>query len=191
MDSVRPSASCRVLVLVACLGVSAAESRAADGDGQIEDAAGFFSAEAVSEANDIIRAIESMYERDVRVETYDAVPESLKDDLARDGREKFYADWLNRRAKELGVRGVFVLITRTPGRVQVGVDRATRRRAFTADDADALREALVTAFRAGRHDRGLVDGLRFVRRRLDENTARDRNAIVPVARGHGRAAARG
>ena len=57
MDSVRPSASCRVLVLVACLGVSAAESRAADGDGQIEDAAGFFSAEAVSEANDIIRAI--------------------------------------------------------------------------------------------------------------------------------------
>ena len=191
MDFVRPSTSCRVLVLVACLGVFTEELRAADGDGQIDDAARFFSAEAVSEANDIIHAIESLYERDVRVETYQEVPESLKDDLARDGREKFYDDWLNRRAKELGVRGVFVLITRTPGRVQVGVDRATRRRAFTADDADALRQALVTAFRAGRHDRGLVDGLRFVRRRLDENTARDRNAIVPVARGRGRDHARG
>ena len=183
MDSARPSASCRVLVLVACLGIFSQELHAGDGDGQIDDAAKFFSAEAVSEANDIVRAIESLYERDVRVETYDEVPDALKDDLARDGREKFYDDWLNRRAKALGVRGVFVLITRTPGRVQVGVDKATQRRAFTADDTDALREALVTAFRAGRHDRGLVDGLRFVRRRLDENTARDRSAIVPVARG--------
>ena len=33
-------------------------------------------------------------------------------------RAKFYDDWLNRRARQLGVHGVFILITRTPGRVR-------------------------------------------------------------------------
>jgi hypothetical protein len=154
---------------------------AADGDGEIADGAAFFSAKAVSEASDIIDSIVSMHDRDVRVETYAQVPEHLRDDLARDGREKFYDDWLNRRARELGVRGIFILITRTPGRIQVGVDKATQRRAFPADDRDALREGLATAFRAKRYDQGLLDGLKFLRRRLDENTARERNGSVPVA----------
>lgn len=154
---------------------------AADGDAEISDDAKFFSAEAKSEAIDIILAIQSLYDRDVRVETYSEVPEHFKDDLARDGKDKFFEDWLNRRAKALGVRGLFILITRTPGRVQVGVDKSMQRRAFTHDDRDALRDALVTAFRAKRYDQGLLDGLKFVRRRLDETSSRDRSPSVPVA----------
>ena len=175
-----------VLLALAAALLPVAPLLAADGDGEIADDAAFFSAEAISEANDIIQSIVSTHDRDVRIETYSEVPAHLKDDLARDGREKFYDDWLNRRARELGVRGVFVLITRTPGRIQVGVDKATQRRAFTADDRDALREALVTAFRAKRYDQGLLDGLKFLRRRLDENTARERNGSVPVAGVFGR-----
>jgi hypothetical protein len=168
-------------VLLAWLALLPAPLRAADGDGEIDDQAAFFSPEAESQAIDIIQSIVAMHDRDVRVETYSAVPDHLKDDLDRDGRDKFYDDWLNRRAKELGVRGVFILITRTPGRIQVGIDKSTLRRAFTADDRDALREGLATAFRAKRYDQGLLDSLKFLRRRLDENTARDRNGSVPVA----------
>ena len=120
-------------------------------------------------------------DRDVYVETYADVPTHLRDDLARDGREKFYDDWLNRRARQLGVHGVFVLVTRSPGRVQVGVDRATQRTAFTADDREALRDALVAAFRGARYDQGLLDGLHFIKRRMDENAARERSPTVPVA----------
>ena len=155
-------------------------ARAAEPDGVIHDGGGFFSAATLSEAAELVRSIRSYHGRDVYVETYAEVPEALKDDLARDGREKFYDDWLNRRARQLGVRGVFVLVTRTPGRVQVGVDKATQRRAFTPDDRDALRDALVAAFRASRYDRGLLDGLRFVRRKLDENTAREESPVTPV-----------
>ena len=140
----------------------------------------FFSEEAVSEANDIVRVIRQSHERDVVVETFAAVPEDLKDELARDGRDRFYADWLERRAKQFGVRGVFVLITREPGRVQVGVDRLTRRRVFTAADGEDLRATVAGAFRARQFDRGLLEGLRLVRRRMDENTAADRNPTVPV-----------
>jgi uncharacterized membrane protein YgcG len=148
---------------------------------QVADGAMLFSEEAVSEANDIIRLIRQSYGRDVMVETYPEVPADLKDELQRDGKEQFYADWLERRAAQLGVRGVFILITRQPGRVQVGVDRATRRRTFTIQDREALRETLVTAFRARQFDDGLLDGLRLVRRRMEQNTLRDRNPTVPVA----------
>ena len=170
----------RMPVLAVALALLAAPAARA-ADAEVADGGGFFSAEALSEAGDIILAIQSLYERDVRVETYAEVPESLKARLQRDGQDKFYDDWLNRRAKALGVRGVFILVTRTPGRVQVGVDKTTQRRAFKAEDRDALRDALSTAFKAGRYDQGLLDGLRFVRRRLDENAARDRSPGVPVA----------
>jgi len=156
-----------------------AAARAADAE--VADGAGFFSAEALGAASDLILSIQSLYDRDIRVETYADVPEHLRDELARDGIDKFYDDWLNRRAKTLGVHGVFVLITRTPGRVQVGVDKATQRRAFTETDRDALRDALVTAFKARRFDQGLIDGLKFVRRRLDEYSTRERSPGVPVA----------
>lgn len=149
-------------------------------DGPVADGGAFFSAAALAEAAELIQSIRAFHGRDVYVETYAEVPEPLRDDLTRDGREKFYDDWLNRRARQLGIRGVFVLVTRTPGRVQVGVDRATQRRAFTPADRDALRDALVTAFRASRYDRGLLDGLRFVRQRMDENTARESSPVTPV-----------
>jgi hypothetical protein len=156
-----------------------AAARAADAE--VADGAGFFSAEALGAASDLILSIQSLYDRDVRVETYADVPEHLRGELARDGIDKFYDDWLNRRAKALGVHGVFILITRTPGRVQVGVDKATQRRAFTETDRDALRDALVTAFKARRFDQGLIDGLKFVQRRLDEYSTRERSPGVPVA----------
>ena len=156
------------------------DARGGEDDGSIDDAGAFFGAAARSEATDIIRSIAATYDRDVRVETYAQVPPELADDLKRDGLDKFYDDWLNRRARQVGVRGVFVLVTRTPGRVQVGTDKATARKAFTADDREALRDALVTAFRSARYDQGVLDGLKFVKRRMDENTARDRNPSVPV-----------
>lgn len=154
---------------------------AAEGDGSIADGGAFFSPEALSEANDIVNTIRTLHDRDVRVETYRDVPSHLKDDLARDGLEKFYDDWLNRRARQLGVQGVFVLVTRSPGRVQVGVDRSTQRKAFTADDREVLRDSLAVAFQDARYDEGLLNGLRFVKQRLDQNTLHERSPTVPVA----------
>jgi uncharacterized membrane protein YgcG len=181
MDSTTRRVVSRLLIVATALPLlGAGVTRAAEAE--VADGGGFFSAEALSEAGDIVLSIQSLYGRDVRVETYAEVPEQLKARLRRDGQDKFYDDWLNGRARALGVRGVFILVTRTPGRVQVGVDKPTQRRAFSAGDRDALRDALATAFKAGRYDQGLLDGLKFVRRRLDENAARDRSPGVPVAR---------
>ena len=73
-----------------------------------------------------------------------------------------------------------MLMTREPGRVQVGVDKPTRKRAFTVADREALREILVSDFRMKEFDRGLLEGVRFVRRRMGENAAAERNPAVPL-----------
>ena len=169
------------LLLTLIVSVPVAPAGAAERDGVIIDGAGVFSASALADATEVIRSIEAFHQRDVCIETYAEVPSHLREDLARDGRDKFYDDWLNRRARQLGVRGVFVLITRSPGRVQVGVHKSTQRRAFPPGDRDALRDQLAAAFRVGRYDQGLLDGLRFVRRKMDENTAAERNPTVPAA----------
>jgi len=169
-----------VAALALLLGVRGDASPLSFSDPHVLDGGMFFSEEAVSEADGVIGAIKQAYDRDVMVETYSAVPDDLKDELARDGRDKFYENWLNRRAKLLGVRGVFVLMTREPGRVQVGVDRPTRARAFTVADRETLRETLGSAFRARLFDRGLLEGVRFIRRRMGENLAPGDGATVPV-----------
>jgi hypothetical protein len=169
-----------VTALAVCLGVRGDASVLSTSDPHVFDGGMFFSEEAVSEADDVIRGIKQSYDRDVMVETYAGIPDDLKDDLARDGKDKFYQDWLNRRARQLDVRGVFVMMTREPGRVQVGVDKSTRNRAFTLADAEALRETLGSAFRTRHFDRGLLDGVRLVRRRMAENTSPEREPTVPV-----------
>ena len=185
--AVRPlrSLSARLALLVSTalavsVGVRGDASTLSATDPHVFDGGMFFSEEAVSEADDVIRSIKQAYDRDVMFETYAGIPDDLKDELARDGRDKFYQDWLNRRARQLGVRGVFVLMTREPGRVQVGVDKSTRNRAFTLTDAEALRETLGSAFRTRQFDRGLLDGVRLVRRRMGENTAPGPEPTVPV-----------
>jgi len=175
-----PRAALALLTVLALACALRGDSVLSMADPHVIDGGMFFSEEAVSEADDIIRSIKQGYDRDVVVDTYDSIPDDLKDDLARDGREKFYEDWLNRRARQLGVHGVFVLMTREPGRVQVGVDRPTRRRDFTVADRESLREILASAFRARQFDRGLLDGLRFVRQRMAENTSNPAGAPVPV-----------
>jgi hypothetical protein len=171
-----------IVIAVAAMlaGVQGDASPMSLADAHVFDGGMFFSEEAVSEADDIIRGIKQSFDRDVMVETYAAVPDERKDELPRDGRDKFYEDWLNRRAKQLGVRGVFVLMTREPGRVQVGVDKATRHRAFTLADGDSLKEILGSAFRARKFDRGLLEGVRFIKQRMGENLSPDRGSTVPV-----------
>ena len=84
-----PPASRAIVCLVLPALIAAFPAPAGERDACVNDAAGFFSPAALADAADIIHSIESFHERDVRVETYAEVPAHLRDDLARDGRDKF------------------------------------------------------------------------------------------------------
>ena len=93
--------------------------------GTVLDGGDMFSDAAVEKADGVIRQIKQAYGKDVVVETYRSIPADLRAEFQKRGKEAFYAEWLAQRAKALGIDGVFILITREPGRFQLGVGGET------------------------------------------------------------------
>src|SRR5205085_1676314 len=69
--------------------------------------------------------------------------------------------------------GVFILITRTPGHVQIGVGNQTQRKVFTLKDKDELQQLLVESFKQHDFDGGLLKGAKFVRDRMRQHVLED------------------
>jgi uncharacterized membrane protein YgcG len=138
----------------------------------VVDGGELFSQKTVDDANAAIRLIKQAYGKDVMVETYPTIPADLQADFQRKGKEAFYSDWVESRAKALGVNGVMILITRDPGRLQVVVDPGTKPQRLTREDQDEIRNIMVAAFRDRKFDEGLTAGIERVRARLEQTEPR-------------------
>jgi uncharacterized membrane protein YgcG len=139
---------------------------------QVKDDAGFFTAPAVSQADQVIKQINQGWNKDVKVETVKGVPadklEKFKT-LDKGERNKFYEDWARARAKGLGVKGVFILIVKQQGHLEIDVDDDTSKKGFAKADRKDLRDLLLDNFKKKEFDKGLTDGLALVRARLEKN----------------------
>jgi uncharacterized membrane protein YgcG len=138
---------------------------------EVRDQAGFFSADAVSKANDIIREIKREQKKDLLIEAFPRPPAGKEDEASSaDAKEKdrFFADWALERARAEEVNGIYVLICKAPPYVKVAVGKETHR-VFSDDDRDRLGEILVKAFHEKNYDDGLLEGVRFVQRTLREH----------------------
>lgn len=78
------------------------------------------------------------------IETHDAIPANKKSAYSEEKKKEFFHQWAEERAK--GTTGIFVLVCRSPGYVQVIADRATRARGFTKEDEQKLQGILFTGF---------------------------------------------
>jgi uncharacterized protein len=139
---------------------------------QVKDDAHFFSAGAVDKADQVIQEIKDRYHKDLLIETVKTAPDERADKVKhmdRSERERFFADWARERARREGINGVYVLICKDPGHVQVEVGNETKQKAFTTEDRDQLRDLFVRAFKANEHDKGLLDGVAYVRDTMKEN----------------------
>jgi uncharacterized membrane protein YgcG len=136
---------------------------------EVVDKAGYFSPDAVAQANDELKKIRQQYGRDFRVETYLTVPSDVQAAYAADQKDELYAKWAYQRAKAAGVHGVMVLITKDPGRLQISVGEETRRQAFTVADRDHLRDRLLECFKSKEYDRALREGVGLFRAALGNN----------------------
>jgi len=141
---------------------------------EVQDGAGFFKPETIAKANDLLAEIGKKHDKDLLVETYPTVPadkvEAVKA-MDKEARAKFFQEWANSRARRRRVNGVYVLICKEPGHIQVEVGHETQKTAFTTKDRDRLRDLLIDAFQKKEHDRGLIDAVQFVEKTLDENLA--------------------
>lgn len=87
------------------------------------------------------------HETVLTVDTHATVPKDRKlpDEVGE--RAKFFESWAKSAASGDRAKGVYVLVCRSPGYVQVLVDKATRDRGFTAENEQRLRDMFLTAFK--------------------------------------------
>src|SRR5579871_1932118 len=99
------------LLLFGLLGSSALAAIVAE----VRDEAGFFSADAVRRANEVIDDIHRDFKKDLLIETFKTVPADKAEEfkkLDKAGHAKFYNDWALQRARTAKVNGVYVLIVK-------------------------------------------------------------------------------
>ncbi|HWE95861.1 MAG TPA: TPM domain-containing protein [Tepidisphaeraceae bacterium] len=167
------------LAIVAMLFLAGSRARAAEPE--VRDDGHFFTPATLEHANGIIQQIKQKFGKDVTVETFGQIPDRMKPRLAAEEKEQFYENWLRKEARDNGTNGIFVLIVKDPGRLQVGVGNETvRGKVFTPADRDAMRDAMLARFRENQYDQGLLDGLNFAFGRIDENTHGGRRTVTPA-----------
>jgi uncharacterized protein len=149
------------IVLSGWLGLSG-PSRA-----EVHDHARLFSQEKIEQANSMIKDIEQKYHRDVTIETFEQPPSEKFAGLQKAGknstaRARVFRDWMHERVKATGARGVYILISKNPGHVEVLSDDATSAKDFATAEELALAERFANDFREKRFDDGLIVGLEQV-----------------------------
>jgi hypothetical protein len=159
---------------------------------EVKDGAGFFTPDALTKANRQLAEIQKKYHKDLLIETLAGVPSDKTDavqKMDKSARNRFFQTWANERAKQARVEGIYVLITKQPGHIQVEVGKNEQKRLFRVpEDRDQLRNILVRNFEDKEYDRGLLEGVTFVEQKLGENlgvAARPASESLPQVIEHG------
>jgi hypothetical protein len=160
-----------ILMLLASLTLAFTASAAEPG---VKDNAGLFKPETVEKVNAEIQQIHKDFGKELVIETYPTVPESLKSDYeaVKDDpkkRAEFFSKWLGDRAHELQVNGVYVLVVKDPGHLEVKAGLKTKAKAFTEANQNKMRDILLEEFKAERYDEGLQKAVDYFREALKEN----------------------
>lgn len=138
----------------------------------------FFSAAAIQQADAQAREIQQLYHKDVLVEVFAEPPAGRRSEVEKmteSDRNHFYDQWAESRMKATDIRDVYVIVSKTPARVQVRVGPETVKTLFTVDDRKKLSSLFVDSFRDKKFDDGLLQGMKFIRDRLG-----DKMLPVPV-----------
>ena len=138
----------------------------------VKDEGKFFSAEALDKANRTIRQIYQRFEKDVVIETFPAIPADLEKKYKEEEKASFFNEWARKRAVELGVNGIYILICKKPGRIEVEVGNQTRKKAFTQNDRDRLVQRMLSDFKEKKFDEGLLEGVEFIESAMRKNAGK-------------------
>lgn len=127
--------------------------------GSIEDRAGFFSKEAVRDADVRLGTVQKEHNAELRIETYAGVPDDQKATVAamtREERSKYFLTWMQKRAGEIHAGGVLVLICKDPTYLEIGAGKNFRERGFTSAQREEMATHMMSSFKAKKYDEGLA-----------------------------------
>lgn len=148
-------------VVALCLALLVMEGSALAAE--VRDDARFFGAEAVSKANARIAEF-AKNGPELHIETLERLPEKAGNvsRMSKDERDRFFEKWARNRANAEKIHGIYVVITRDPGHVQVEAGQTARKAGFGDAELRRLRDILLDGFRHKEYDRALQEGVDFV-----------------------------
>jgi hypothetical protein len=159
------------LAFIALIGLHS--TRAVAGD--VTDRAEFFSAAAVEKANEGIKAIKELYNRDFVISTFPTVADDRAEmvrKLDKQGRNKFFQSWTRDRIRLEEVKDIYILICKEPAHIQVELGQEVLDKVIPPDDVPQFKDLIVKDFREKKYDQGLIHAVEFARGKFDEHAFR-------------------
>lgn len=135
--------------------------------GEIRDEAGFFSPSALSSAQESLKQIEARDKVTINIETHSTIPASKQaafKALPKSEWSTFYRSWIQElvRGDKAKSKGVFVLITKTPGHLEFAVPAELKQRGFNSSLQTGFSSKLLEDFRNKQFDQGLVSAVGYL-----------------------------
>ncbi len=160
------------------------------GTAGIHDNAGFFSEGAKADATSNINDVQRRLKKDICVETFAEIPADVRGELNLQDKaavNRVCDEWSTKRARELMVNGIYVLLVKQPAHLQVSVGNDTQRQAFTLTDRDRLVNTMLGKLRAKDNDGALREGMSYVAATMrghltSRSTTHSQAAPAPVTR---------
>lgn len=113
----------------------------------VSDAGKLFSEGGIDKAKSTMGNAKFDHGLTVTIETFGAIPDDRKANYTKDNEAKFFKEWAVSLAKEDRAKGIYVLVCRSPGYVEVIADKTTRERGFTNEKEQKLRDLLRASFK--------------------------------------------
>ena len=168
---------CMLLMVMVGLAV-ASGARAATP--RVSDEGHFFSADAVAKANQKIKDIERLYGKDLFIETVPGVPASMERRFKELGKKDFFITWARRRMGDAGINGVYILISKNPGHLQIEVTHQTQNQGFSVDSQDSLVKKMGTMLGQKKNDAALLEAVSFVDAKFASKLGKRNASTTPV-----------
>jgi len=168
-----------LLGLIVVLFCGVATSHAQRGD--IRDNGAFFSDTAKAEASRQMAEIGARFKREVVVETFKSVPDDLKQGVNlqdRAAQNRLFEQWALRKARDLKVNGVYILLSKEPSHLQVLVGNETQKSLFQPRDRDALVSAMLAKLRDHKNDAALLEGVGLIATTMKNHVSTRSRAVA-------------
>jgi len=105
-----------------------------------------FTAAGIDKAQGVLSGAEFDHGLTVTVDTFAEIPEGKKAEYTDAKKAQFFKNWANELAKGDRAKGIFVLVCRKPGYIEVIADKETRDRGFTNENEQKLKTTLLESF---------------------------------------------
>ncbi|HET6251677.1 MAG TPA: TPM domain-containing protein [Tepidisphaeraceae bacterium] len=165
-----------ILIAILALIGPAATTTSAAATPTVRDEAHLFDDATLSQVTAAVREIRQKFDKDLTIETFATIPDILQPRFAAEDKNTFYEHWLRDEARAAKTDGIFVLIVKNPGRLQIGVGDKTKAKAFTYADRDEMRDLMLKDFRKAKFNDGMIAGAKFALERLEKNGAEPKKA---------------